>query len=665
MPHHVDGTAALAAVSTARLISLQTLADSLASTLDVGSVVRVVLGQGVATLEADAATLYLLAPPGDHLACAGTDGALAFGKIRPTVALDESLPAATAFHAGEPVWLESVEQWDAEFPNAAPYRQELGVKAHGAVPLIAAGSPLGVLTISFHAPRPFTDPDRLFIQIAAGQCALALARARLIESEREAAHRARLERERLAALFGDSPNLVIAFRGPQQIVEFCSGSIQRLMPGRNPIGRPAREVAPDLAGQGILEALDGVFIHGRPFVVDEVPLALEWRGRMRRRYVNIVIQPTRDPDGTITGTVFHGTDITDMVKARKRAERLAAERDIVLAQMADGLLLVDPAGSISYANHAAQTLLGGDRIGGSADALWEGTAAGEGAIAHALAAGTPITDIEAAISRPEGSVVEIQASVTPIRDEDRLPLGAVVTLRDISRQRVLERQKDDFLTAVAHDLKTPLTVIRGLTQLIAREETRGAAPNERLLDHLGTITETTSRMTTMINGLLDLTRLEITSALQLEREELDLAALLRRAASEQKHHTRHPISVEAEGPVVGFWDRQRLERIIGNLLSNAIRYSPAGGPIHCTAGVVEDMAVLSVTDSGIGIPEDDLPHIFERFYRGSNTDGIDGAGIGLAGVRTIVEQHGGWITVESGPQGGSTFTVRLPLGGKS
>jgi len=662
--HLADGATALSSVSTSRLISLQTLTSALASTLDVRSVAHVVLSQGVMTLEADAASLYLLAPGADRLECIGVEGALAFGRLRPSIALDEYLPTAVALRSAEAVWLKSPAEWDERFPNAVHHRQELGVGSACTIPLIADGTPLGVLSISFRRPQTFVDHDRLFILIAAGQCALALHRAILFEAERAAALEARLERERLAALFTQAPSLVIAFRGPQQTVEFCSDSVLRLLPGRHAVGRPAREIAPDLAGQGILEALDGVFIHGTPFVANEVPLSLRRRrsGRREQRYLNVVIQPTRDREGTITGTIFHGTDVTDLVEARKHTELLAAERDVVLEQMVDGLLLVDAGGTITYANRAAHSLLGRELVGAAADALWQ-TASEEPVIAHALSDGIPATDLLADIRRPDGSRLDVQASVTPIHDEDHVPLGAVVTIRDISQQRLLERQKDDFLSAVAHDLKTPLTVIRGMTQLIARDIRRGTVqPDARVFEHLDTITATTSRMTAMINGLLDLTRLEVTDALQLDRVRVDLVEVVRAAVAEQAHHSRHSIEVQARGPVEGYWDRHRLARVAGNLLGNAIRYSPHGGTITCTAAREGETAVLAITDNGIGIPADDLPHIFDRFYRGSNTEGIDGAGIGLAGVRAIVEQHGGWITVESGSHGGSTFTVRLPLG---
>jgi signal transduction histidine kinase len=131
--------------------------------------------------------------------------------------------------------------------------------------------------------------------------------------------------------------------------------------------------------------------------------------------------------------------------------------------------------------------------------------------------------------------------------------------------------------------------------------------------------------------------------------------------------TRHQLRVEASAPLlVGLWDAARLDRVLANLLSNAIKYSPAGGTIGVRLSRQDDAkgswALLVVEDHGLGIPAADLPHVFERFHRGANVSGkIRGAGIGLAGVCQIVEQHGGTIVVESQEGHGATFTVRLPL----
>ena len=172
-------------------------------------------------------------------------------------------------------------------------------------------------------------------------------------------------------------------------------------------------------------------------------------------------------------------------------------------------------------------------------------------------------------------------------------------------------------------------------------------------------------MSRMIDGLLDVTRLELGERLELERAPMDLVEVANRIAAEhQERAPRHRIQVGGETALVGEWDLARVERVLDNLVGNAVKYSPDGGVI--TVGCVRDVdetgewALLSVRDHGVGIPTADLGRIFERFHRAGNVRAISGAGIGLAMIRDVVSLHGGTITVESSEGQGSTFTIRLP-----
>jgi excisionase family DNA binding protein len=230
------------------------------------------------------------------------------------------------------------------------------------------------------------------------------------------------------------------------------------------------------------------------------------------------------------------------------------------------------------------------------------------------------------------------------------------------------RTRDEFLSAAAHDLKTPLTAVKGLAQLLRRQVARTDLPgSERLMQGLERIDASATKMGQQLDELLDLTRLQLGQQLELRRNSTDLVALARRAAADQQQITdQHTILVEsAHQALIGAWDGVRLERVLENLLSNAIKYSPEGGRI--TVAIADEevggpWAVLTVRDQGLGIPAADLPRVFERFQRARNVEGrIGGTGVGLASARQIVEQHGGTIAVESAEGMGSTFTVRLPL----
>jgi signal transduction histidine kinase len=229
--------------------------------------------------------------------------------------------------------------------------------------------------------------------------------------------------------------------------------------------------------------------------------------------------------------------------------------------------------------------------------------------------------------------------------------------------------RDQVLETASHDLKTPLAAIRAQAQLLQRRAGRLPPPEgERFATGLVTIAGATARMVAIIDEVVDVAHLRMGQALALERHPTDAVALARRLAAEAQETTdAHEVRVEAAVPaLVGAWDAFRLERVLGNLLSNAVKYSPAGGEVTVRVapedGADGPWAVLVVRDRGVGVPAADLPRVFERRHRGSNVVGrIRGEGIGLAGAKQIVEQHGGTVAVASAEGEGTTVTVRLPL----
>jgi signal transduction histidine kinase len=231
-----------------------------------------------------------------------------------------------------------------------------------------------------------------------------------------------------------------------------------------------------------------------------------------------------------------------------------------------------------------------------------------------------------------------------------------------------EAEKEAFLDAVAHDLGNPLTTVKGQAQLLRRRARQGRADLATLETSLGAIEDATDRATRLIAELTDAARLEAQRPLDLRRTAIDLVALAEASIREsQAAAAGHPLHLETGvAQVVGLWDADRLTRVLENLVANAIKYSPAGSTVVVRIEREEapdgPVAVLSIADQGVGIPADDLPHIFERFRRGGNVAGrVAGSGLGLWGSQRIVAQHGGTIAIDSTEGKGTTVTVRLPL----
>jgi signal transduction histidine kinase len=186
---------------------------------------------------------------------------------------------------------------------------------------------------------------------------------------------------------------------------------------------------------------------------------------------------------------------------------------------------------------------------------------------------------------------------------------------------------------------------------------------EWLRRHVTSIATAGSRMVAQLQELTDTARLQMGELLDLRLETVDVDALVRDVVGSMEAggpEGRAPVVVDASDNVVVQGDRLHLERVMQNILGNAIKYSPDGTPVHVTVGRHEQWAVISVRDQGVGIPHEELPHIFTPFYRASTARGIPGTGIGLSGSKMIVEQHGGQITLESAVGRGTTVVVRLP-----
>jgi signal transduction histidine kinase len=272
-------------------------------------------------------------------------------------------------------------------------------------------------------------------------------------------------------------------------------------------------------------------------------------------------------------------------------------------------------------------------------------------------------------------VLAVYAPRAPIFGDDDLQLvqlladqAAVIIesralIDEAARVRAREeatRLRDDFLSAAAHDLRTPLTTLIAQAQLLERRALR--RPDDPVdIDGIRRIVGEGQRLRQLVFELLDAARAE-QGRLVGEREAVELVALVQECCARQGTE-RHPCIVEADGHPIGEYDKTRIMQLVDNLLENAIKYSPDGGVVRVRVWAEDEEAHLAVTDQGIGIPPADLPHVFDRFHRAGNVDDrrFAGMGLGLFISRGIVEQHGGRIEVESAPGQGSTFHVILPI----
>jgi signal transduction histidine kinase len=267
--------------------------------------------------------------------------------------------------------------------------------------------------------------------------------------------------------------------------------------------------------------------------------------------------------------------------------------------------------------------------------------------------------LEALAAAESASARAPQAAAAPdAAPADGAPSKHIAELEDALRAR------DEFIATVGHELKNPLSPVFMLAEqllTIARGAPGGLVPAEQILPRIESFTHRFRKFIQTLNRLLDVTRLN-TGKVELRLEDVDLVDVIRGVAMDmdrERFASQSDIFLHAHDPVVGRWDRLRLEQICANLLSNAIRYG-LGKPIDIFVEARDDMATLRIRDRGVGIPEDEQERIFYRLERGSSGRSTGGFGIGLWVVKRLSTALGGDVSVESKVGQGATFTVELP-----
>jgi PAS domain S-box-containing protein len=510
--------------------------------------------------------------------------------------------------------------------------------------------------------------------------------------ERDAARALELERSRLERILQGVPFAVVVYAGPDHVAQFSNARHDEMTGGRVKPGRPLVESLPELQGTPVLQTLDEVYRTGKGRSVREFRVELMRDGRLQECWFDVTWQPVHDTQGRVSGVLASAIEVTDHVLARR--DLLAAQRrtGTITANATLGLVMTDARQRCTFMNPAAEKI-----FGLSFDEVQKLDRPLHDLVHHTRPDGSPYPidacPIDRALPRrmqehgedvfvrPDGTFYPVAFTASPLL-EAGVPVGTVIEVEDITERRRTEerlrasehaavtameraqaavRLRDEFLSIASHELRTPLTALQiqlqSMQGALAPQSALGPARWRHKLEVAG---RQTTRLARLIDDLLDVSRISA-GRLRLERERVDLAELAREVVARQASLAQLDgcrVELDCDRPVWGLWDGSRLEQVLTNVVSNAIKYGDSK-PVVVSVRAIGARAEVRVSDGGGGIRPEDLQRIFERFERASSTN-YGGLGLGLFISRQIVEAHGGTIDAHSTPGEGSTFVIRLP-----
>lgn len=589
---------------------------------------------------------------------------------------------------------------------------------HGflSVPLKTRGGIVGVLTTYRRKRRRYLDDDVRRLALLADQIALVIDNSLLYEEGIRAEKRAMLLAE-AGKIFSSSLDIdevldMVTQRIGEALDSLCTivlpdeGGVRLELKAvfhRNPakidLLQKMIEATPLRPGIGLAgrayQTGEPLFIDGggpdtfpnpdRPYhravnMTSAIAVPLRAKGRVLGAMVVAITDSNRRFDQNDVGLVHSlAARASVSIENAQLYQRVQAERNrlqAVISGMADGVVMVDKDGKVVAINRAGQEIFGKgwettrpDRAGsGLAGPLLE-----DGGshvvdtlpLRRVLSEGLSVLNAEIEFRRGDGELRICQLSAAPVEDYAGAIVGAVAVFRDVTTLKEVERLKDEIISVVSHELRGPLTAISGYTQMLIRQLSKREGMDGEI-DELKLMLMHTQRLTTMVRDFLDIPRLEL-GQLPLNKRHIPLPTLVRGVVNRSKVLSNvHEIEVRVpeELPPI-YADQERVEQIVGNLISNAIKYSPKGGQVLVSVTRRGDMAVVSVQDWGIGIERKYLSRLFERFSRVDNRESreFEGIGLGLHVAKLLIEAHHGRIWARSRKDQGTTVSFSLPLSG--
>jgi PAS domain S-box-containing protein len=570
----------------------------------------------------------------------------------------------------QPAIVDDVEE--LEVANPVLRRRAKSVMG---TPLLVNDRLIGVVHVASIRPRRFTDNDLRLLQLVADRTALVIEDSRLYQQMR-------LEGVRWRATVESILDPIVVADASGEFV-YANPAFNRLATTRS-----REEMGSNPFGDCFRANETALLVKELPLrkvaLANERVSGIELRCATPGGEETVTVwntSPVCSPGGELFGAVAVGRDVTPQMRGRKQVERLAegvsrrlAELDATIASIAEAVIVINARGEISKVNPAAEAIIGFDskdrprsyaeRVAGLRFETADGKplAWDEMPGTRALK-GETITGELLVVHQRGGGTLWVAASAAPVKTRRGRLLGAVVTFTDVTELRQLQEQQEDLVRAISHDLRSPLTVILGHGQILYHALSKGKV-NQRRRRSADALILAARQMNAMIRDLVDSARMEA-GELELNRSAVHIPALvmdLKTRLAEVLDVERLRLEAAEDLPRV-LADADRLERIVINLLTNALKYSDPDTEVLVEVTHQGCEVVTSVSDHGEGISNEEITRLFQRYGRTRQSRRRqDSLGLGLYITKGLVEAHGGRIWVESEVGKGSTFHFSLPAG---
>jgi two-component system sensor histidine kinase VicK len=474
---------------------------------------------------------------------------------------------------------------------------------------------------------------------------------------------------RFRNLIMDAPVAICVLKGNDFYVDAINAEGLRILGKTSDIiGNSLKNTLSPQEKRPFLDLLHATYRSGKIYQGNTVPAQFEHDGLLQEDYFNLVFKPTKDENNNVEGIIIIASKVTDLVSERKERENAETTLGLAIEAAQMGSWHIDVKTRVLHYNPVLARLFGYE---GTEPMTYDQMRAQvtedckvrlEQEMEQAISDGGAY-DITYSQRRFDDNEVIWLRSLGKINKDEQGRVNFSGVVMDITEQKEDEQRKNDFIGMVSHELKTPLTSLKGYAQILHAK----AKKNEDnfTIAALNKVNDQVTKMTTMINGFLNISRLE-SGKIHLKKTIFNIDELVKENTEDaQLITTTHKIIFEPCEPVQVFADRDKIDSVISNMISNAIKYSPQGKQVEIRCVVEANNVLISVIDQGMGISEEDVPRLFDRFYRveSNQTELISGFGIGLYLSAEIVLHHHGKIWVESKLGEGSTFHFSLPLNG--